>query len=96
MLLLTAQAVPKLVDGGESTTSGDQLEASPPVGQAEEEEFDLSDILGEDVGGSTGKADRLQEIEAEIEVRGREECGASVALASASLASSAHKPLSPL
>lgn len=61
------QAVPKLVDGGESTTSGDQLEASPPVGQAKEEEFDLSDILGEDVGGSTGKADRLQEIEAEIE-----------------------------
>ncbi|KAK9807192.1 hypothetical protein WJX73_006186 [Symbiochloris irregularis] len=68
------QEVPRLVDGGQA---GDSTGASDA---AVEDEFDLSDILGEDVGaGSASKEDLLKQIDAQLleeEQRQREESSA--------------------
>ena len=53
------QELPQLVDGGE--TAGNKVL---------EEDFDLADIMGQDLGGAgmDDKQARLQEIEAELQV----------------------------
>ena len=54
-----AQELPQLVDGGETG-----------AGEALEEDFDLSDIMGQEfgAGGLSSKEARLQEIEAQLQV----------------------------
>lgn len=56
------QELPVLVDGGEAGSTGHTSDLGG------EEEFDLSDIMGEDVSSSLSKEDRLREIEAELQV----------------------------
>ena len=53
------QELPALVEGGEE----DSADLDPI-----EEEFDLADVLGEDVGGSGSKEDLLKQAEMELEV----------------------------
>lgn len=53
------QELPELVDGGE-----DEAEAEEPV----EEEFDLADVLGEEVGGTGSKEELLKKVEEELQV----------------------------
>lgn len=53
------QALPALIEGGE-----DEVAAKEPV----EEEFDLADVLGEDVGSSGSKEDLLKQADKELEV----------------------------
>lgn len=55
----THQEPPALVEGGEDDSADME-----PV----EEEFDLADVLGEDVGGSGSKEDLLRQAEQELEV----------------------------
>jgi hypothetical protein len=54
------QELPKLVDGGEA-----EGEAEPAL----EDEFDLADVLGEEVGGSGSKEELLKRVEQELQVR---------------------------
>jgi hypothetical protein len=54
------QELPPLVEGGEEDAPKEE-----PV----EEEFDLADVLGEDVGGSGSKEELLKRMEQEL-VRG--------------------------
>ena len=54
------QDLPTLVEGAEEDAAGME-----PV----EEEFDLADVLGEDVAGSGSKEDLLKQAEKELEVR---------------------------
>ena len=53
------QDLPALVEGGEE----DEADMEPV-----EEEFDLADVLGEDVAGSGSKEDLLKQAEKELEV----------------------------
>ena len=53
------QHLPALVEGGEEDAADME-----PV----EEEFDLADVLGEDVAGSGSKEDLLKQAEKELEV----------------------------
>ena len=52
------------MDGGEGA-DGAAASAEAMSQQEATEEFDLSDILSEDVGGGASKQDRLEEIEAQ-------------------------------
>ena len=54
------QGLPELVDGGETAVQPEQQEI--------EEEFDLSDIMGEQVGSSLSTEERLKQIEQEEQV----------------------------
>ena len=54
------QELPQLVDGGEAVMQPEQQEI--------EEEFDLSDIMGEQVGSSLSTQERLKQIEQEEQV----------------------------
>lgn len=54
------QELPQLVDGGEAVMQPEQQEI--------EEEFDLSDIMGEQVGSSLSTEERLKQIEQEEQV----------------------------
>ena len=53
------QELPALVEGGEDDSAEMDLV---------EEEFDLADVLGEDVGGSRSKEDLLKQAEIELQV----------------------------
>ncbi len=53
------QELPGLVDGGE-----DEAEAEEPV----EEEFDLADVLGEEVSATGSKEELLKKVEEELQV----------------------------
>ncbi|BDA46353.1 probable protein disulfide-isomerase DDB_G0275025 [Coccomyxa sp. Obi] len=68
------QELPELVEGGEDETAVDE-----PV----EEEFDLADILGEEVSGSGSKADLLKKVEEELKEEERKRAEAEAAEAKA-------------
>lgn len=53
------QELPELVEGGEDETAVEE-----PV----EEEFDLADILGEEVSGTGSKEELLKKVEEELKV----------------------------
>ena len=55
------QELPQLVDSGEAVMQPEQQDI--------EEEFDLSDIMGEQVGSSLSTEERLKQIEQEEQVR---------------------------
>ena len=57
--MFALQELPELVDGGE-----DESQIEEPV----EEEFDLADILGEEVSGSGSKEELLKKVEEELKV----------------------------
>ena len=54
----SGQEMPQLVEGGEE---------EPAVEEPVEEEFDLADVLGEEVGGSGSKEELLRKAEQELE-----------------------------
>ena len=53
------QELPELVDGGEDESQAEELV---------EEEFDLADILGEEVSGAGTKEELLKKVEEELKV----------------------------
>lgn len=53
------QELPQLVEGGEQEAAAEE-----PL----EDEFDLADVLGEEVGGSGSKEELLKKVEQELEV----------------------------
>lgn len=53
------QELPELVDGGEDESQAEELV---------EEEFDLADILGEEVSGAGSKEELLKKVEEELKV----------------------------
>ena len=57
--------MPRLVDGGEAAEGGEE---DVP---AEEEEFSLEDVMGEEVAAPLGtQHERLEEADLELQVRG--------------------------